>query len=100
MCTENPRNMDGEHVLFLFTRGMHLGWQISKIETVLTDEKGRTYILLDAEKMAESIDSPLITTEACIVGFISDSKQSATEAREDRGSEQRLRCRGLQVRAS
>lgn len=36
--------------------------------------RGRSYVLLDAEKMAESIGSPLFTTEACVVGFIADSQ--------------------------
>lgn len=37
VCTEDPRDMIGEHVLFLFTRGMNLAWRIGKIETVLSD---------------------------------------------------------------
>jgi hypothetical protein len=74
MCTADPKERIGEEVEFLFTRGMNLGYRVGKIETVISDAEGRNYLLIDTEKVTESIGSPVFTADMCVVGFIGDSQ--------------------------
>lgn len=74
VCTADPRGRIGEEVLFLFTNGTRLGHRTARIDNVFSDRSGRDYVSIDTKKVVESVGSPVLTTDLCVVGFIGDSE--------------------------